>query len=139
MISTCPHCGRAVANDERIGYSRIGWMPTSCMAGDGPAACYDGEREIVTNNLHFYTSVRDGNQQAMLTGPHPDYDTARADLDRAKAIARKADPWSDFMSYGLASSNVRFTTYEERLPKIDDVPPAETKPRRKRKAARTNH
>lgn len=123
MIDHCPHCGRAVANDEQIGYSRIGWMPTSCMTGDGPQACYDGDRELVTNHQHFYTSVIDegSGRYQLVTGPHRDYDAAKADEWRAVQIATRADAWASFYTFGVASSNERFKTYEEKCNEVRGV------------------
>jgi hypothetical protein len=111
MIATCPHCSRPVSNDETIGFTSLGWVPTSCCNGDGPTAI---KGAVITNHLYFYVSaIRDLDHNLkntrVLLGPYSSYEEAESNISLARKLSR-SDPRSPWYSYGVCSSNVEHKT-----------------------------
>jgi hypothetical protein len=50
----------------------------------------------------FYVTVRDAKKVGFLLGPYDDFHEADANVDRARGLARKADPWAAFYGFGVA-------------------------------------
>lgn len=108
MISHCPHCGRLVSREEWLVKTRLGWIPTTCAAGDGPAACLGSER--IRNHSNFYCTVKDGKRSGFLLGPYPTYEDAEYHLPTAKKKAHDSDHRSAWYAYGIASSEYEIKT-----------------------------
>lgn len=122
MISTCSHCGRLVATDEWIVKTSAGWVPSLCCNGDGPLP--DGTAETVRNHRHWYvTCLNDTGRAARVTGPHPTYEAARADIIRATALAETIDPWAWFYQWGTGSNRDPLTAMFP--PALPPAPPAD--------------
>lgn len=106
MISTCPHCGRAVASDEWLARDRSGrWIPTACASGDGPT-CATGQ-ELVRNHQHWYVSALnpDDGRRVCLLGPFQTYDEAKSQVRRGQKLAFDCgDHRAPWYAYGVASS-----------------------------------
>jgi len=101
MISHCPHCGRSVSREEWLVKTRLGWIPTTCAAGDGPTACLGSER--IRNVSNFYCTVKYGEKYGFLMGPYPTYEEAESRLHIAKKRLDDTDPRAAWYAYGLAS------------------------------------
>lgn len=104
MIDVCPHCRRAVASDEWITKTPLGWVPTLCCNGErGPLPT--GAAEVVRNHPHWYTSCQnDAGAKALVTGPHASYEAAQCDRARAMRLAGAVDPRTAFYRWGTASA-----------------------------------
>lgn len=50
----------------------------------------------------FFVTVADAGRVGYLLGPYETHDEAIAEVDRAKSLARKADPFSHFYAFGTA-------------------------------------
>lgn len=50
----------------------------------------------------FYVTVKDGPRTGWLLGPYATHNEARANVDRAKELAEKADRWAHFYAFGTA-------------------------------------
>jgi hypothetical protein len=114
MISTCPHCGRPVANDEWLTRTRLGWVPTLCANGDGPVARSNPvtdrfgheQAETVRNHLYWYVSARnDAGKFWMLLGPYESYEEATSNVLRGNHIVHEVDRDAPWYGYGVCSSN----------------------------------
>lgn len=108
MITTCPHCGRAVATDEPIVKTRLGWTPTACCNGDGPIM---QGGEILLNHPFWYSSViNDRGEKALLMGPYDSYEEARQNAIVASRKAAEVDPKAPWYRYGTASGTAQRKT-----------------------------
>jgi hypothetical protein len=102
VLSTCPHCGRAVATEETLIRTRAGWLPSLCCNGEsGPLP--DGAAEPVKNHPLWYTAATDAGRRVLLTGPHPSYEAAAAALPAAIERAYRYDRRAPWFGYGVAS------------------------------------
>lgn len=50
----------------------------------------------------FYVTVKDGPKTGWLLGPYDDHATALANVKRGETLARKADHFAAFYSFGTA-------------------------------------
>ena len=53
--------------------------------------------------LDFYVTVLDSGRTGFLLGPYPTHEEAKAQVERGRELANKADPWAGFYSFGTAS------------------------------------
>lgn len=104
MIDICPHCRRAVATDELLVRTPLGWTPTACCNGEaGPLP--DGTSEVIRNHPLWYVScMNDSGHKALVTGPHASYEAAKLDTGRAMRLAEEVDPRTAFYQWGVASA-----------------------------------
>lgn len=54
----------------------------------------------------FYVTVRDAGRTGYLLGPYEDLREALANVERGAALARSADPWAAFYTYGTARATI---------------------------------
>jgi hypothetical protein len=54
----------------------------------------------------YFVTVIHGNQKGFLLGPYANHEEAKGNVERARDLAYKADPWSHFYAFGTASAPV---------------------------------
>lgn len=53
----------------------------------------------------FYVSVRDAGRTGILLGPYSSHSEALENVERGKTLARDANPWAAFYSFGTCSTD----------------------------------